>query len=207
MSGSSKLFDVHHGTISKPGKRLMHHIPLAFVRRKIGGAGRRSMGGSLNLTSMIDFLLTVVIFLLSTFSVSGEAGVPDKVKLPNAKNVQEMLAAPMVAVSGDDIYVDSKPAGTILEAKDAMAQGKTQAPAKLQDLETKLKYMKDTWMSTHPAGTPFPGMVILQLDENLQAFVVKSVFYTCALSGYNNISFMVNKKGKVGGAEGGGEAK
>ena len=113
----------------------------------------------------------------------------------------------MVAVSGDDIYVDSKPAGTILEAKDAMSQGKTQAPAKLQDLETKLKYMKDTWMSTHPAGTPFPGMVVLQLDENLQAFVVKSVFYTCALSGFNNISFMVNKKGKVGGGAEGGEAK
>jgi biopolymer transport protein ExbD len=207
MSGGGKIFDVHHGSISKPGKRLMHHIPLAFVRRKVAGGGRRGMGGALSLTSMIDFLLVTVIFLLSTFSASGEQSVPDKVKLPNAKNVQELLAAPMVAVSGDDIYVDSKPAGTILEAKDAMAQGKTQAPAKLQDLETKLKYMKDTWMSTHPAGTPFPGMVVLQLDENLQAFVVKSVFYTCALSGFNNISFMVNKKAvKSGGGEGGGEA-
>jgi hypothetical protein len=67
--------------------------------------------------------------------------------------------------------------------------------------------MKDTWMSTHPAGTPFPGMVILQLDENLEAFVVKSVFYTCALSGYNNISFMVNKKGKAGPPTEGGEGK
>ena len=46
-------------------------------------------------------------------------------------------------------------------------------------------------------------MVVLQLDEKLPAFVVKSVFYTAALSGYNNISFLVNKKGKPG--EGGGE--
>jgi biopolymer transport protein ExbD len=204
MSGSTKMFDVHHGTIVMPGKRLMHAIPLAFVRRKVGGAGRRPVGQSLNLTSMIDFLMVVVIFLLSTFSASGEQSVPKEVKLPNAKNFQELLAAPMVGVSGKDVYVDNKPAGTIVEAQDSMEQGRTAFPAKLADLETKLKYMKETWKSTHPSDAPFPGMVILQLDENLPAFIVKSVFYTCALSGYNNISFLVNKKAKPGG---GGEVK
>jgi hypothetical protein len=118
-----------------------------------------------------------------------------------------MLFAPLVGVAGKDVYVDSKPAGTIIEAIDAMERGATAFPVKLGDLETKLKFMKETWKSTHPADAPFPGMVVLQLDENLPAFVVKSVFYTCALSGYANISFLVNKKGKPGaaGAEGGGE--
>ena len=116
-----------------------------------------------------------------------------------------MLLAPMIAVAGKDVYVDSKPAGSVVEALDAMEQGKTAVPTKLTDLETKLKYMKETWKSTHPSDAPFPGMVILQLDEKLPAFVVKSVFYTAALSGYNNISFMVNKKSSGpphGGAEG-----
>jgi len=207
MSGGGKLFEGHHPTIAKPGKRLMHGIPLGFVRRKVAGGGRRGAGFGLNLTSMIDFLMTVVIFLLSTFSASGEQSVPKEVKLPNAKNVQELLAAPMVGVAGKDVYVDSKPAGTVVEALDAMEQGKTAFPAKLADLETKLKYMKETWKSTHPSDAPFPGMVILQLDENLPAFVVKSVFYTCALSGYNNISFLVNKKGKAGTGGEGGEGK
>lgn len=204
MSGpSSKMFDVHHPQIAKPGKRLMQHIPLHFVRKKVAGGGRRSLEQALNLTSMIDFLLVVVIFLLSTFSSSGEQSVPKEVKLPSARNVQEMMLAPMIAVAGKDVYVDSKPAGTIVEALDAMEQGKTAVPTKLTDLETKLKYMKETWKSTHASDAPFPGMVILQLDEKLPAFVVKSVFYTAALSGYNNISFLVNKKGK-GNAEGGG---
>lgn len=208
MSGpSNKLFDVHHATIVKPGRRLMQHIPLGFVRRKVQGGGRRSMEQSLNLTSMIDFLMVVVIFLLSTFSSSGEQSVPKEVKLPNARNVQELLAAPMVGVAGKDVYVDNKPAGTIVEALDAMEQGKTAQPTKLTDLETKLKFMKETWKSTHPSDAPFPGMVVLQLDEKLPAFVVKSVFYTAALSGYNNISFLVNKKAKAGAGEGGGEGK
>lgn len=201
MSGGGKIFDVHHGTIIKPGRRLMHEVPLNFVKKKVAGGGRRATEVPLNLTSMIDFLMVVVIFLLSTFSSSGEQNVPKEVKLPNARNVQELLAAPMVGVAGKDVYVDNKPAGSIVEAIDAMEQGKTAQPVKLSDLETKLKFMKETWKATHPSDAPFPGMVVLQLDEKLPAFVVKSVFYTVALSGYNNISFLVNKRGK-GGSEG-----
>jgi biopolymer transport protein ExbD len=206
MAGKG-YFQVHHATIIKPGRRLMHAVPIRFVKNKVMGGGRRSMEQSLNLTSMIDFLMVVVIFLLSTFSASGEQSVPKEVKLPNARNVQDLLAAPMIGVAGKDVYVDNKPAGTIVEALDAMEQGKTAQPTKLTDLETKLKFMKETWKSTHPSDAPFPGMVVLQLDEKLPAFVVKSVFYTSALSGYSNISFLVNKKGKAGGAEGGGEGK
>ena len=67
MSGSSTIFGVYHGTIVKPGRRLMSHVPLRFVRKKVAGGGRRSIETDLNLTSMIDFLTVVVIFLLSTF--------------------------------------------------------------------------------------------------------------------------------------------
>ena len=190
--------------IHVPGRRLMHGVPLKFVQKRVSGGSHRNTNASLSLTSMIDFLMVVVIFLLSTFSSSGEQTVPKEVKLPNARNVQELLAAPMVGVAGKDVYVDNKPAGTIVEALDAMEQGKTAQPVKLSDLETKLKFMKETWKATHPTDAPFPGMVVLQLDEKLPAFVVKSVFYTAALSGYNNISFLVNKRGK-GGGEGGGE--
>ncbi len=191
------LFQPRHATIVTPGRRLLHGIPLRFVRNRVRGGGRRSVETSLQLTPMIDFLFMVVVFLLSTFSASGEQSVPKEVSLPSARNVQELMAAPVVGVAGKDIYVDSKPAGTIVDALDAMEQGKTAQPVRLADLETKLKLMKETWRSTHPADAPFPGMVVLQLDEKLPAFVVKSVFYTAALSGYANVSFMVNKKAKA----------
>ncbi len=190
------LLRAHHANIVKPGRRLMRGIPLRFVRNRVAGGGRRSVEANLQLTPMIDFLFMVVVFLLSTFSASGELNVPKDVKLPSARNVQELAAAPMVGVAGRDIYVDSKPAGTIVEALDAMEQGNTTRPVKLAELETKLKFMKETWKSTHPADAVFPGMVVLQLDEKLPAFVVKSVFYTAAISGYANVSFLVNKTGK-----------
>src|SRR5687767_12869463 len=134
MSGNAAIFHPHHPTIAKPGRRLMHAVPLLFVKKKVAGGGRRATSTALNLTSMIDFLMVVVIFLLSTFSTQSEANVPKEVKLPSAKNVQNMMVAPLVGVAGKEVYVDSKPAGSVAEAYDAMQQGKTGFPVKLGDL-------------------------------------------------------------------------
>jgi penicillin-binding protein 2 len=39
----------------------------------------------------------------------------------------------------------------------------------------------------------FPGVVVLEIDQDVQAVVVKSVFQTAAFAGYPRVSFMVNK--------------
>ena len=43
--------------VHNPGRRLMHAVPLAFVKKKVMGLGHRSTNASLSLTSMIDFLV------------------------------------------------------------------------------------------------------------------------------------------------------
>ena len=57
--------------IHEPGRRLMHFVPLKFVQKRVGGGGQRSVSAPLNLTSMIDFLVVIVVFLLMTFSGVG----------------------------------------------------------------------------------------------------------------------------------------
>ena len=44
-------------TIAKPGRRLMHDVPLKFVQKRVAGGGHRSTNANLSLTSMIDFLV------------------------------------------------------------------------------------------------------------------------------------------------------
>ena len=68
--------------IHEPGRRLMHFVPLKFVQKRVSGGGGRSVAAALNLTSMIDFLFMVVVFLLMTFSASGEIPLDKNVKLP-----------------------------------------------------------------------------------------------------------------------------
>src|SRR5215470_11208306 len=92
--------------IHEPGRRLMHFVPLKFVQKRVSGHGGRSVAAGLNLTSMIDFLVTIVVFLLMTFSASGEIPVDKNVKLPKAENTIDMTEAPMIAITGSQILVD-----------------------------------------------------------------------------------------------------
>src|SRR6476660_2004055 len=102
-----------------PGRRLMHAVPLAFVQKKVAGFGHRSTNASLSLTSMIDFLVVTVVFLLMTFSASGETPIAKGVNLPKAENTMDMIDAPMVAVAGSQILVDGSPAGNTRTIEDS----------------------------------------------------------------------------------------
>src|ERR1700679_46074 len=96
----------HAHVIHKPGARLMHKVPLKYVWLKATGHGKRSPNAALNLVSFIDFLVTTVIFLLSSFSASGEITLDKNVHLPKAENVEDVVDSPMVAVNGNQILVD-----------------------------------------------------------------------------------------------------
>jgi biopolymer transport protein ExbD len=100
----------------------MHHVGLEFVERKVSGGGNRSTNAALSLTSMIDFLVVTVVFLLMTFSASGETPVAKGLNLPKAENTLDMIDAPMVAVVGSEVLVDGSPAGNTraIEESDRM---------------------------------------------------------------------------------------
>ena len=166
----------------------MHHIPLKFVTDKVSGKGHRATSAGLNLTSMIDFLVTIVVFLLMTFSASGEIPLDKNVKLPKAENTIDMVDAPMIAVNGSQILVDGTAAGSTRAIEEA---GRMQ---RIDELFNILKSKRELWKATQGGSNKsFPGVCILQVDQMVQALVVKSVFQTAAFAGYPNVSFMVGQ--------------
>jgi biopolymer transport protein ExbD len=163
----------------------MHHVGLKFVEKRVSGGGGRSVNAGLSLTSMIDFLVVTVVFLLMTFSASGETPQAKGVTLPLAENTLDMIDAPIVAVTGSQVIVDGVPAGNTRAIEDAKRL------QRVDELFNILKSKRELWKQTHP-GKDFPGVVLLQIDQEVQAVVVKSVFQTAAFAGYPNVSFMVN---------------
>src|SRR5258705_7903241 len=96
------------GLIKKPGPRLRKFIPLKFVTGH--GSGNRSVYAELNLTSMVDMLTILVVFLLQTFSASGELlTVQKNIVLPEAQNFTDLEQAPIIAVSKDSVTLDGRP--------------------------------------------------------------------------------------------------
>jgi biopolymer transport protein ExbD len=171
--------------VQEPGRRLMHHVGLKFVEKRVAGGGGRGVNASLSLTSMIDFLVVTVVFLLMTFSASGEVPQARGVNLPKAENTIDMIDAPLVAVTGSQVLVDGTPAGNTRAIEDSKRL------QRIDELFNLLKAKRELWKTTHP-GKDFPGVVVLQIDQNVQAVVVKSVFQSSAFAGFPNVSFMVN---------------
>ena len=92
----------------------------------------------------------------------------------------------MVAVNGNQILVDGALAGS---TRAVVELGRMQ---KIDELFNLLKNKRELWKQVQP-NKPFPGVCILQVDQNVPALVVKSVFQTAAFAGYPNVSFMVSK--------------
>jgi len=169
----------------------MRHVGLEFVAKKVSGGGHRSTNAGLSLTSMIDFLVVTVVFLLMTFSASGETPVAKGLNLPMAQNTLDMIDAPIVGVVGSQLLVDGTPAGNTraVEESDRMQR--------IDELFNLLKAKRELWKQTHP-NKDFPGVVMLQIDQHIKAVVVKSVFQTAAFAGFPNVSFMTNPLPKNG---------
>jgi hypothetical protein len=106
--------------------------------------------------------------------------------VPDARNVEDIIDAPIVAVNGSQILLDGALAGT------ARAIEEGGRVSKIEELFAQLKAKRDLWRSVQP-HKPFPGVCILQIDGDAQAVVVKSVFQTAAFAGYPEVSFLVRK--------------
>ena len=178
----------HKGLIEKPGPHLGKEVPLKFVRK--GSHGGKSGYAELNLTSMVDMLTILVVFLLQTFSASGELLVVSKnIVLPEATNFKDLERAPVVGVAHDSVTLD----GTPVADAQQLNQENT-VDWKITDLHDKLVTLKTNYKLLHPTEN-FNGTVIVQADKGVDFKIVKKVMYTCAVAGYNNVNFAVQGKG------------
>src|SRR5947208_15471763 len=85
----------HNTPIHQPGRRLMHGIPLRFVQKKVGGFGHRATNADLNLTSMIDYLVITVVFLLSNFGTAQQMASQAGLEIPTVPHADPIVSAPI----------------------------------------------------------------------------------------------------------------
>ena len=173
--------------IQRPEPILLHHVPLKFVRKRVTGHGRKSVDHQIPLIPFIDFLIVLVIFLLMSFSASGElVAQQPTITMPAAKNTEQIEISPIVAVDERVITLD----GT--RVADTQTQGQSAQVDRIEPLIQGLEAEKRKWETIHPSE-PFAGQVIVQADKNIDFRVVKKVMFSAAAAGYGNVSFAVNQ--------------
>jgi biopolymer transport protein ExbD len=172
--------------IVQPGKRPAPR----FARSKVLGGkmtrGRRSTNAELNVVPMVDIMTMLVIFLLQQFSATGEVLYMQKdIRLPDARHGQLIEAAPVVAVSSDQVVVTGQKVADVADLEtDA---GYLNIPA----LEERLREEKKRWEFIHQNDptTSWDGLVNIQADQKVPFRIVKRVMFSCGVAGYFNLNF------------------
>ncbi len=173
--------------IKKPGPVLLHHIPLKFVGG--GHGGKKSLDMSIPLVPFIDFLIVLVVFLLMSFSASGElvAQLPS-ITMPDAHNTVALEPMPIITVDAQVVTLDGS------RVADTASLAQTANVDRIEPLIQNLETLKRNWSILHPAD-PFPATVIMQADTEIDFRVIKKVMFSAAQAGYSNVSFAVNSVG------------
>ena len=174
--------------IKRPEPELLRNIPLKFVRDRVSGHARKSVDHQIPLIPFIDFLIVLVIFLLMSFSASGElVAQQPTITMPDAKNTEQIEISPIIAVDERVITLD----GT--RVADTQTQGQSAQVDRIEPLISGLEAEKRKWETIHPSE-PFAGQVIVQADRSIDFRVVKKVMFSAAAAGYGNVSFAVNQR-------------
>ena len=175
--------------IVKPSKVLLRGVPLKFVSKKVTGGGSKAVNHEIPLIPFIDFLIVLVVFLLASFSATGELlAQKPSITMPKAHNVKRLEIAPILAIDSVVITLDGRRvADTSTLAADAKVE-------RIEPLVENLSTLKRNWSMLHPQE-PFPGMVVLQADQKIDYRVIKKVMFSAAQAGYANVSFAVNRRG------------
>ncbi len=176
--------------IVTPGKRPGERLAKSKVFGKKFGRGKKNPYAALQLTSLVDVMTMIVIFLLANFNANGEILFMSKdIRLPEAHHGAEIERAPVVSLSAETLSLD----GTRVADSGELEKGDVwNVPA----LEEALRDEKRKYEQAHQGDDkPFRGVVNIQADRKVQFKVIKRVMFSCNQAGYGNLNFAALSKG------------
>ncbi len=171
-----------------PGKRPGKRLRASRVFGAKFGRGKRESNVELNLTSMIDIFVLMVVFLIQQFSADGDLlFMTEKIRMPEAAFYEQLERAPVIQVSQEDIMIE----GALIAQVSDVAQEELW---NIQRLEEQLRDHKKAFDALRMAGAggEFKGDINIQADRQVPFKIIKKVMYSANQAGYFNINFAVN---------------
>jgi len=173
--------------IVRPGKRPGKRLSKSKVFGSKFSKGDRETNVELNLTSMIDIFVLMVVFLIQQFSADGDLlFMTDQIKMPEAANYSQLERAPVIQVSPELISIEGD---SVAQVADVGAE----EYMNIQRLEEKLRDQKKAFEALRMAGATgdFKGDINIQADKSVPFKIIKKVMYSANQAGYFNINFAV----------------
>ncbi len=162
---------------------------------------RRGKKGSgvfdIDITSLLDILTILMVFLLQSYNSSGVViNVPEGIELPKSKSETINSFGVNIQVSKSQIWVDDKEVVNV----EAVDQGQLfdEGGRRIIPLFNELVKIKETIKQSEklsPDAKKFSGVANLVVDKTLKYSYLKRVMYTCAAAGFKEFKFVVLTEG------------
>lgn len=180
--------------IKKPAYHLKSKFNLpSFRHRMEGPVGGRNLSPELNLTALIDVFSVIILFLVSTFSATGEIIFADRnIKLPTAKHAFLLQRSPILTVTEQGISLEGLSVGDNTGIEDKLEEFDWELPMAKQKLREYRAFFEAA-----DAGVPFPARVIIQADRDLTFLYLKRAMFTLVQEGYVNIDLVVRGEASI----------
>jgi biopolymer transport protein ExbD len=180
--------------VHAPGSRMLSSVPFRFLGGK-RNEGRKAVNAYLNLTAMVDMMTMLVVFLLSTFSATGELLMSQRgVELPKALNDKELERAPIITITRDAVAFK----GDAVADPKALSEDQSNE-WKIPELFDRLQLEKFNFEKQDIAEDSkkrLRGLIVLQADKSVDAKVLNRVMKTAYAAEYTEVMFAISKKKK-----------
>jgi biopolymer transport protein ExbD len=198
-------------SIPAPGSSGGSHRRGRVRRRKKGAFG-------LQLTSLMDVLIIIVIFLLKSYGLS-QMQVPqqDKLELPKSKAGEAFGEGIVLMIAKDQVMIDNEPVLKFVETPDQTPfklpepdTMVTDAAGKQQKVEDErgilpiydaLKKKRDDFETLasraeqpEEAKKKWAGDLLVQADKDVPYELIRKVMYTAGVAGYRQFRLTVEKQ-------------
>ena len=150
-------------------------------------------GFDLDITSLLDILVILLVFLLRSYSASNVIiNIPENIELPTSKSQQINTEGVVVQVSPNKIWVDDK---EVLSIEDSKTRIYDENGMRIISLYNELVEKKDSYKllqkSVQDSNQKFTGNVNLIVDKQVKYSYLKKLMYTCASAGFKQYKFVV----------------
>lgn len=146
----------------------------------------------LQITSLIDTLVIILVFMLMTVgSSSVDLEMASKLTLPWTTNGADLVTGLKLIARMDGITLEEE--GIVPMANGEISRSATaEAGQKIVPLFQKLQAKAaESKKQAEKTGVKFEGKVLLQADKAVPLKTIKQVLYTAARAGYNDFKFAV----------------
>jgi biopolymer transport protein ExbD len=148
----------------------------------------------IQITSMVDMFVILLVFLLKTYSTSPVNITPkDGMVLPESSSTMDPVDVLKMVVSQDAVFVDDKKILDLNKGKFGATDIDTSDPQFVRPLfealDAHAKHAKD--ISKVNDAFEFEGKVLVQADRDLPYEVLKRIMYTSMMAGYSEVKLAV----------------